>query len=330
MPIITSDFTASFPFTNKHFSTMYRTLFTDPKVNFTRKRIMTPDADFLDLDFSCVHSKKIALLIHGLEGSSNSKYILSTTKYLNAANIDVVAMNLRGCSGTLNKHYKAYHTGETGDLDFVLQHIDTKYSYEEISLIGFSLGGNVVLKYAGEQENNLNANIKNIISISPPCDLKGSSKQLSKKSNFIYMKRFLNTLLKKAIEKGKLFPEQNLNLEQLLKAKNFHDFDNLYTAPSFGFKDAEDYWAKASSKPFLKNIQIPTYILTAKNDPFLSETCFPKKEAENNPFLHLELTNYGGHIGFIKSLKSRNEQWFEKKITTFLMNNKTSPLSSHK
>tara|TARA_B100000809_G_scaffold111195_1_gene109791 strand:+ start:9496 stop:10368 length:873 start_codon:yes stop_codon:yes gene_type:complete len=287
-------------------------------VNFTRKRIETEDADFLDLDFSFVNSKKIAVLIHGLEGSSNSKYILSTTKYLNSKEFDVVVINLRGCSGELNRHYKAYHTGETGDLDFVIRTIIEQYAYEEISLVGFSLGGNVVLKYTGEQEHDMNPLIKKVVSVSPPCDLKGSSKQLSKKSNLIYMKRFLNTLIKKATEKRKLFPKQNINLEKLLKAKNFDDFDNLYTAPSFGFKDAEDYWNKASSKPYLKKIKTPTYILTSKNDPFLSASCFPIEAASSNPFLHLELTKCGGHIGFIKSFKTKDEFWFEKKITTFL------------
>ena len=321
MPLITTDFTASFPFTNKHFSTLYRTLFTNPKVQFTRKRIATDDADFLDLDFSCVHSNKIALLIHGLEGSSTSKYVLASTKYLNSKNIDVVVVNLRGCSGELNRYYKSYHTGETGDLDCVIRYLTKQYTYEEMALIGFSLGGNVVLKYAGEQGKKMHTLVKKVISISPPCDLKGSSIQLSKKSNYIYMKRFLKTLVKKVTEKGKLFPEQNLNLKQLLSARNFKDFDAIYTAPSFGFKDAEDYWEKASSKAYLEHIEIPTYLLTAKNDPFLSASCFPIEEAKKNPNLHLELTNYGGHIGFIKSFKSKDKFWFEKKISDFLIEN---------
>ena len=319
MPLITSDFKASFPFTNKHFSTIYRTLFTKPAVNYVRKRILTIDNDFLDLDFSFVNSSQVAVLIHGLEGSSNSKYVLSTTQYLNSNNIDVVVINLRGCSGELNNLYKAYHTGETGDLNFVLKHINHNYSYEKISIVGFSLGGNVALKYAGEQASHMNPKVKNIIAISPPCDLKGSSIELSKKSNYIYMKRFLNTLIKKTILKGRQFPDENINLEKLVKAKNFYDFDTLYTAPSFGFKDAEDYWEKASSKPFLKNIKNRTYILTSKNDPFLSESCFPVEDAKKNQSLFLELTDQGGHIGFIKSFRLKKEFWLEKKIINFLM-----------
>lgn len=180
-------------------------------------------------------------------------------------------------------------------------------------------GGNVVLKYAGEQKNNIQNSVKKIISISPPCDLKGSSVALSKKSNIIYMKRFLKTLIKKATQKATLFPNEKINMNTLLKAKNFNDFDSIYTAPSFGFKNAEDYWQKASSKPFLRHIKTPTYLLTSKNDPFLSASCFPIEEAKKNPALFLEITDTGGHIGFVKSFKLKNEFWLEKKIANFLL-----------
>lgn len=318
MPIINSDFKATFPFSNKHFSTMYRTLFTNPVAHFNRKRIETEDGDFLDLDFSTVNSKKLVVLIHGLEGSSSSKYILASTNFLNKNGFDIVVINLRGCSGELNRHYKAYHTGETGDLGFVLKYIEKNYSYKNISLLGFSLGGNVVLKYAGEQKENLNPLILKVVAVSPPCDLKGASDALSKKSNTIYMKRFLKTLVYKAALKAERFPEEKLNTEELLKAKNFTDFDNLFTAPSFCFKDAEDYWEKASSKPFLKDIKVQSYLLSAKNDPFLSDSCFPTEIAKKHQYLHLELTETGGHIGFIKSFKTKDKFWFEKKLLKYL------------
>lgn len=318
MPLIHSSFSAKFPFTSKHFSTMYRTVFTRPTAQFIRRRIATPDGDFLDLDFSSCHSKNAVLMIHGLEGSSDSKYVLATTSFLSSNNYDIIVINLRGCSGELNKKFKAYHTGETGDLHFVLDFLTQNYDYATISLLGFSLGGNVVLKYAGEQKENLNPLVDKIISISPPCDLKGASMVLSKKSNIIYMKRFLKTLVSKALQKAAMFPEQNLNTEKLVKAANFTDFDSLFTAPSFGFKDEEDYWEKASCKPFLKDIQVKSYLLTAKNDPFLSESCFPIDLAKKSNYLHLELTEKGGHIGFVKSIAKRNDQWFEKKILNYL------------
>jgi predicted alpha/beta-fold hydrolase len=297
---------------------MYRTLFTSPQVDFNRERIETEDGDFLDLDFSTVNSKNLVVLIHGLEGSSSSKYILSSTSFLNHNNYDIVVLNLRGCSGELNRHYKAYHTGETGDLTYVLQHLQKNKTYKNISLLGFSLGGNVVLKFAGEQKEKITPFIHKIIAVSPPCDLKGASDALSKKSNLIYMKRFLKTLVKKAILKAELFPEENLKIEKLLKAKNFADFDNLFTAPSFGFKNAEDYWEKASSMPFLKDIKVKSFLLAAKNDPFLSTSCFPFEIAKNHPYLNLELTETGGHIGFIKSFRSKDQFWFEKKILKYL------------
>lgn len=318
MPILISDFKTSLLFRHKHFSTMYRTLFTNPKVNFSRNRIQTVDKDFIDLDFSISNSKQLAVLIHGLEGSSNSKYILSTTQYLNKQNIDVVVFNLRGCSGELNYKLKAYHSGETSDLKFVLKHLRENFNYEKVALVGFSLGGNMVLKYLGEQEKNLPKELNAAISVSPPCDLKGSSYELAKKSNAIYMKRFLKTLTLKVFEKSKQFPNEKIDLKGIMNSKNFADFDNLFTAPSFGFKDAHDYWAKASSLFNLDKIQLPTYLLSAKNDPFLSDSCLPHDIATNQPFLFLETPRHGGHIGFIQSFNNAKNNWMEKKIANFI------------
>ena len=316
MPIIDSDFKTVFPFSNAHFNTVYRTLFTRPKVLFRRERISTADGDFLDLDCASVNSKQVALLLHGLEGSSQSKYILSTAHHLNCQNIDVIALNMRGCSGEKNRLYKSYHSGETEDLNATILHIEKNYDYQDISLIGFSMGGNMVLKYAGERK--LKSIIRCVVAIGPPCDLKGSAKTLSKKSNNLYMKRFLKTLKKKAIQKSNDYPKECLDLETIRKSKSFLDFDNLYTAPSFGFKDAEDYWSQASSLFYLKNIQTPTYLLSASDDPFLSESCYPYKLAENHPLLFLETPKTGGHIGFSHSFQNRKNNWCEQKIFSFI------------
>jgi predicted alpha/beta-fold hydrolase len=297
---------------------MYRTLFTNPIVNYTRNRITTPDNDFIDLDFSTSNSKHLALLIHGLEGSSNSKYVLSTTQYLNKQNIDVVVFNLRGCSGELNLKLKAYHSGETSDLDFVLKFLTKNFEYQKISIVGFSLGGNMSLKYLAEKKENCPAIINSVVSVSPPCDLKGSSKELGKKSNIIYMKRFLKTLTQKVLEKSKRFPNNKMNIEGIMASKNFADFDNLFTAPSYGFKDANDYWFKASSLYGLTDIKTPTYLITAMNDPFLSESCIPYGIAKNHQYLSLEVPKYGGHIGFIQSFNSNKNLWLEKKIANFI------------
>ncbi len=321
MPILKSNFSPKFPFTNKHLSTVFRTIFSSPKVNYDRQRIETKDQDFLDIDISSIQSENLALMIHGLEGSSNSKYIRSTVNFLNRNNIDVIILNLRGCSGYINKTFKAYHSGETGDLAFILQYIEQQYTYKNISLVGFSLGGNVVLKYAGEQKKNLLNKVSSVVAICPPCDLKGSSEILAKKSNSIYMKRFLNTLISKSVIKSQMHPEQSLDIHQLKQSKNFKDFDGVFTAPSFGFKDAEDYWKKASSKQFLKDVQVPTYVLSAENDPFLSKSCIPYTIAKEHAFLHLEVPKFGGHIGFIDSWLPSKNTWCEERIEKFITEN---------
>jgi predicted alpha/beta-fold hydrolase len=316
MPIIASDFKTVFPFSNGHFNTVYRNLFTCPRILFQRERIPTADGDFLDLDRASVKSKHVALLLHGLEGNSQSKYILSTALYLNRQNTDVIVLNMRGCSGEKNRLFKSYHSGETDDLNATVLHIDKNYDYQSISLIGFSMGGNMVLKYAGERK--LKPAIKCVVAIGAPCDLKGSAKTLSEKSNSLYMKRFLKTLTRKVVQKSIDHPKECLDIKTIRKSKSFLDFDNLYTAPSFGFKDAEDYWKQASSLFYLEGIQTPTYLLSANDDPFLSESCYPYKIAENNPFLFLETPKTGGHIGFSHSFQNRKNTWCEQKILTFI------------
>ncbi len=316
MPIITSHFRTSYFFKNKHVNTVYRTLFTRPKVSYARQRIAMDNQDFIDLDISSVSSKKAALLIHGLEGSSQSKYILASTQAFNNNEIDVVVFNLRGCSGEPNNRFESYHSGETKDLDFVIQYVIKNYFYTHISLVGFSLGGNMLLKYLGEQGPNVLKPITSAIVVSAPVDLKGSSMELAKKHNAIYMKRFLKTLVKKALQKSNMYPEKSLNPGSIKNCQNFYDFDTCFTAPSFGFESAEDYWEKASALKWLTSIQLPTYFVTAKDDPFLSDSCYPLAIAKEHPHLFLEVTEKGGHIGFIQNFHKKD--WLEKKMTNFM------------
>lgn len=307
-------------FKSKHFNTVYRTIFSHYEVKFQRKRLETNDSDFLDLDFSMVNSHKIAILIHGLEGSSNSNYIKSLTKVLNSNQIDIVALNLRGCSGEPNRLLSSYHSGKTDDLAHVISFLENQYSYNEIHIIGYSLGGNITLKYLGENGNNLSAKIKSAVTISVPCDLKESSKAISKFWNAMYMQRFLISLKQKTLIKLQQFPNSFLNKKSIENARNFYDFDNLYTAPAHGFKDANEYWKKSSSKQFIPNIKIPTLLITSFDDPFLSESCFPLKEARENNHFNLEITKYGGHVGFNSNFFLENGLWLENRIAQFLKN----------
>jgi predicted alpha/beta-fold hydrolase len=305
-------------FRNKHFNTAYRTLFHRFEINYHRKRISTEDNDFLDLDFASVKSNKIVILIHGLEGSSNSNYIKSLAMVLNDQNFDVVILNLRGCSGEPNMLLESYHSGKTDDLKEVISYLETAYSYSEISIVGFSLGGNIALKYLGEQGKEIPDLLKTAVTISVPCDLKGSSEALGQFSNKAYMIRFLRTLKKKAYGKLIKFPHSPLLIENIRKAKNFYDFDNAFTAPAHGFANAIDYWTKSSSKQYIPYIKIPTLLISALDDPFLSKSCFPVIEAEENSFFNLELMRYGGHVGFNMGFGINNDRWLENRITDYL------------
>ena len=321
MPLFNSDFSPTLPFKNGHFNTMYRPLFMKDTTNYLRKRITTWDHDFLDLDFSLVGSKTLAVLIHGLEGSSESKYMTSTSNHLNSKGLDTVCFNLRSCSGEDNLLLSTYHSGKTEDVSFVINHLLENYDYENIIIIGFSLGGNLTLKYLGEFKDLLSSKIKGGISISVPVDIASSEKEMDKLKNKLYIEIFFKTLKNKILEKSHKFPEYNLDKDQLFKASKFKHLEYLYTAPVFGFKSPEDYWEKASSKPYLLNIDRPTLLINAKDDTFLAEECYPIEQAKESKFFYLETPNYGGHVGFMSSFKPSENTWLENRISRFIKEN---------
>lgn len=318
MPILTSDFYPSLPFRNGHFSTIYRPLFVKIKHRYERKRIVTWDDDFLDLDFSFVGSDTLILLIHGLEGSSESQYMVSASNEFNNYGFDTVCLNLRGCSGEDNLLLTTYHSGKTEDVDFVIKHLIDQYTYNKIIIIGYSLGGNLTLKYMGEYAKYIPQKVAMAIAVSVPVDLASSSKKMSSLKNKVYMDVFLRTLRKKVLEKARKFPEFEVDRRNLYKARNFKDFDALYTAPAFGFKSPEDYWEKASSIPYLPHIKKPTLLITSRDDPFLSEECFPFEAAEASKSFFLDTTRYGGHVGYISSFNSKRNRWLEERMIRFI------------
>ena len=326
MPIIKSDFSPTLPFKNGHFNTMYRPLFTKDICNYTRKRITTWDADFIDLDFSFVGSKTLVLLIHGLEGSSKSRYIASTTNHLNKKGLDTVCFNLRSCSGQDNLLLSTYHSGKTEDVAFVIKHLLENYNYDNIVLVGFSLGGNLTLKYLGEYQEKLSSRVKGGVAISVPVDITSAEQEMDKIKNKLYVEIFFKTLKNKILEKAHKFPEYPLNKDKLFKATKFKHLEKLYTVPVFGFESPEDYWIKASSKPYLSKIDRPTLLVNAKDDTFLSPACFPTKAALQSKNFYLEITDYGGHCGFIQSFKPQENTWLEKRISSFISEKIQIPL----
>ncbi len=318
MPIIEiSTYRAPWFFTNPHVQTIVPSIFRRVKgVSYRRERISTPDEDFIDLDWSGVGAKKAVVVLHGLEGNSDRAYVLGMVRALNRGGWDAVAMNFRGCSGECNRQLRFYHSGDTADLDTVISRVIGTGLYEEIALLGFSLGGNVVLKYVGERENDLPPQVRKAVAFSVPVDLGGGSRKMGQPANRIYMKRFLKMLHEKIKMKMELMPGK-LNDHGYHAMQTFKDFDDRYTAPIHGFRDAEDYWERASCKPFLSSVAIPTLLVNAADDPFLPEECYPVDQARSNPHFYLEIPAHGGHAGFI-AFNAQKEYWSEYRAVQFL------------
>ncbi len=321
MPVLNqSDYRAPFLFRNRHLLTIYPSLFRKVSgVDYQRSRITTADDDFIDLDFSTTGSRHIVIILHGLEGNSYRKYMLGMAAAFNKNNFDTVAMNFRGCSGAPNKRLRFYHSGETEDLDTVVQYVKRLGKYETIHLAGFSLGGNVMLKYIGEKVGNIDNCIKSAVAVSVPCDLKDSAAALERKQNVIYMKRFIRELEIKLRHKKELYPEY-INLDGYSSIKTFRQFDDRYTAPMHGFKNAADYWEQSSCRQFLEKIRIPVLLINALDDPFLGKACFPYEEAAKNDCFYLETPKYGGHVGFVTF--NGTQYWSERRAVAFIRNNR--------
>jgi len=285
-------------------------------VRYARERIHTPDDDFLDLDWAKTGSRKIAILSHGLEGNTQRHYILGMILALHRRGWDALAWNYRGCSGEPNKKLRSYHSGETADLHTVISHVIARNDYSEIALIGFSLGGNITLKYLGEQNSNIHPLVSKAIAFSVPCDLKSGALKLAQISNLIYMKMFLRSMHEKIRAKMRILPGE-INDDGFDRIRTFHEFDNRYTAPIHGFKDANDYFAKCSSRQFIPAIRVPTLLVNARNDPFLAEQCFPYEEAAANPNFFFEAPESGGHTGFL-AWNRAGEYWSETRTLAFL------------
>lgn len=310
------DYQPPFFHRNAHLATVLpNRLRSIPHLPTERKTLSTADNDFFDVDCVISGSETAIILLHGLEGSSKSRYIHGMAKALMSLDSDILCMNFRGCSGRTNATFQSYHSGKTDDLHAL---IDAHPEYKSLHIIGFSLGGNVALKFAGEKP--IDERVKSCIAISAPVDLAGSSAVLSERQNILYLNRFLRQLKSKALDKANRFTEYKLNVKDLQNVNNFHDFDNIYTAPAHGFADANDYYKRSSSKQFLAAIKIPTLIINALNDSFLSPSCFPIEECKQNANLHLLTPQFGGHVGFANDTLMRKQFWHEQIANEFIAN----------
>ncbi|UOQ55102.1 YheT family hydrolase [Hymenobacter cellulosivorans] len=322
MPLVAhSRYQPPFYMFNGHVQTIVPSLWRSvPDVRYERERVETPDGDFLDLDWSRqpagAATDTLAIVSHGLEGDAGRPYVRGMVRALKRAGLDALAWNYRSCSGEMNRLVRSYHLGDTDDLDFVVRYALATGRYRRIFLTGFSAGGNVTLKYLGENPGRVPREVMRAAVFSVPTDLKSSSYQISKPENRIYLARFLRSLRAKMRQKAELLPGQ-IDVANLELLRDFPQFDDRFTAPMHGFKSADDYYEQSSSGRYLAAIAIPTLLVNAENDPFLAPSCFPRETAAASEFVFLETPPEGGHVGFAEG-KPDGEYYSERRAVEFL------------
>jgi predicted alpha/beta-fold hydrolase len=308
-------------------------------VGFVRERIDTPDGDFVDLDwtapglgqgaslaadaFAARRAAQAApriddalVLFHGLEGSSGSHYAQAIGQYFRARGWTVVVPHFRGCSGEPNRLPRAYHSGDSVDIAFMLDTVRGRLPQARWHAAGMSLGGNALLKHLGEQGGQASW-LTAAAGISAPVDLAAGGRTLGigVVNREIYTRMFLHTLKSKALNKARQFPG-TVDVVRVANARNLYEFDDAYTAPAHGFRDADDYWERASSKPVLVDIAVPTLVLNARNDPFLPARYLPVPEQASAQVL-LHQPAQGGHAGFPTGTFPSNLNWLPQRLADF-------------
>jgi predicted alpha/beta-fold hydrolase len=312
-----------------HPQTIWRRLFEKPaRLPLEPVRWETPDGDFIDFDFLKPESfnlkTPVILILHGLEGSSRSKYALGLLRACFQKEWLGIAMNFRSCSGELNRLVRSYHSGETGDLNWAVEKLLNLYPGHPIGIAGYSLGGNVLLKWLGENGSRLSHSIIGGAAISVPYDLKISASLIDSAgfNRSVYAHTFLKTLKEKFIRKIEVF-NLNYSPKEIQKINTFRQFDDLVTAPIHGFENADDYWNRSSAIHYLEKIRKPVYLLHSEDDPFLSEKVFRFNRIKKSDYLTKELTKEGGHVGFVAGKwpwhasylpENRIVHFFDKKI----------------
>lgn len=309
-----------------------------PHIQFTRQRLFTPDQDFIDLDWnippqplsgealspSLINNDtpipdftgNALVLFHGLEGSSQSHYAQLICHDFREKGWAVVVAHFRSCSGEPNWKARSYFSGDTQDVATVMQALKARLPNAQWHAAGVSMGGNVLLKYTGEQGSNSHF-LQAVAGISAPTDLLASGLQLGKGffGRFVYTPYFLHTMKQKIREKAARFPGE-INIQAVAAAKSLQDFDDAYTGPIHGFKDACDYWTRCSSKPFLKDIRIPTLVLNAKNDPFVPRESLPTPQ-DISQYVTLHQPENGGHVGFSHGTFPHRQGWLSARLYRF-------------
>jgi len=257
------------------------------------------------------------VVVHGMEGSSVSPYMLSTAEKVIVAGFNCIRLNIRNCGGTEAWTATLYHAGFTEDLHRIIGELTGKDRLSEIYLVGFSLGGNMVLKLAGEHGRSAPPALRGIVAISPSVDLESCVETIEIPSNLLYHWRFMRSLKTRMRRKARLFPDR-FDASLLQGVRSIRQFDDTFTAPHCGFKDSADYYKRASSLPYMPDIAIPTLIIHAKDDPLIPYAPFERQEVRANPSLFLLAPENGGHVGFVSVPDPAGDRfWAETKAIEF-------------
>jgi uncharacterized protein len=320
-----TEFKAAWWLSNPHLQTLWPALFRKKcKPCITRERVLTPDCDFLDIDWCGDKAKPLVLVLHGLTGSSKSSYVSGIQIALSREGFQSVALNFRGCSGEPNLTARCYHSGKTEDIDFLYRLLKMRTPKVAIAAIGFSLGGNALLKWLGEQGDQLD--LFAAVAVSAPLQLNLCADRMDSGFSRIYRNRLINDL--KVYIEAKLQHLYQLGIHReaeilqklgdLTPIKSFWEFDNQVIAQLYGYKDVHDYYAKASARQFLKKIMVNTLIIHSRDDPFMTPDVIPEQKELSNKVI-LEVTDQGGHVGFIGgNIPGRHSYWLELRIPAFL------------
>lgn len=304
---------------NSHLQTLWPAVIRKrrlkPSIKLQRERIELPDGDFIDLDWMQKDAEgPLVIVLHGFEGSVNSHYAKGMLNVIHSHGWRGVFMHFRGCSGEHNRLPRSYHSGDTTDLSFVMNILHQREPHTPLAAIGYSLGGNILLKWLGEtgKSNPLKA----AIAVSVPFELQKAAKRIQTGFSRFYQWYFLRCLRKRLKRKFKRVPPP-VNPAILKSVSSLPEFDNVFTAPLYGFRDVDDYYASASCRQYLRFIQVPTLLVHAKDDPFMTEDVIPTAE-ELSPFVKMEITEAGGHVGFVSGkFPWKPVYWLEERTPHF-------------
>ncbi len=312
MPRLSDDFVPAKGLKNPHAQTVFGNFLRGSRRAFRRERVETPDGDFVDLDWHDGRAgAPTVLVLHGLEGSSDSSYVLETVRLVAERGWSAVALNHRSCSGEPNRLALSYNSGFIDDALFVAKRLASpRYA------IGFSLGGSILLNLLARagRESGLDA----AVAIGTPYDLATCAACIDSGRGMalVYQQRFLGTLKRKALEKARRFPGA-LDPKRIRAVRSLRDFDDCVTAPLHGFKDAADYYARCSTAPLVERIEVPTLLLSAEDDPIAPARTLPES-AEASQALHVVRARHGGHVGFVAGSPFSPRWWAEEKAVAWL------------